>query len=457
MGTVETLNGILAQANPLDPRLSQANPILEWILIVIPLFTIVVLTASWMANERDKKWLPAFVIWGFVAKIIASLARFYMVTVIYGGGDALRYHMQGSFLANSWLAFELPMSAARGEGTAFTEVSTSLVYALYTPNMVGGFLMFAFLALLGQMLYYAAFRRAFPDSKLKLYAFGVFFLPSIVFWPASVGKDSLMLLFIGLSVYGAARLLYTYDAKSWLYLGTGLFLAAQIRPHVAAMVVLAMVLAAVLARPPQQFKAKPRRLFMIGVSGVALVLALSALASTYGVGLESGEDTQDPQEFLEFVSDRTAQGGSEISGGPITSVGDIPMGTLTVLFRPLLGEGSSPEILLSSLEGTGLLLITIWQLPAMWRNRRRLRQSPLLMMAFLYTCGFIVAFSAILNLGIMARQRVQVLPMFLALLVGLGFEKKQRKRQYAVPDTPTPVGAPTDLPEYLSGPGLPPQ
>ena len=59
----------------------------------------------------------------------------------------------------------------------------------------------------------------------------------------------------------------------------------------------------------------------------------------------------------------------------------------------------------------------------MWRNKRMLREKPYLMMCFFYTGGFIIAFSAILNLGILARQRVQMLPMFLALLVALSWDK----------------------------------
>ena len=54
------------------------------------------------------------------------------------------------------------------------------------------------------------------------------------------------------------------------------------------------------------------------------------------------------------------------------------------------------------------------------------------MFSFFYMGGFIVAFSAINNLGILARQRVQLLPMFLALLVALtwdGYKKSNGQRR----------------------------
>jgi hypothetical protein len=47
-------------------------------------------------------------------------------------------------------------------------------------------------------------------------------------------------------------------------------------------------------------------------------------------------------------------------------------------------------------------------------------------MAFFYTGGFIIGFSAILNLGLLARQRVQVLPMLFVLIAGLAWDEKKK-------------------------------
>jgi hypothetical protein len=52
----------------------------------------------------------------------------------------------------------------------------------------------------------------------------------------------------------------------------------------------------------------------------------------------------------------------------------------------------------------------------------------------LYTIGFVVAFSAIFNLGILARQRVQVLPFLLAALVGLGWGRITRPGEQSAED-----------------------
>ena len=90
-------------------------------------------------------------------------------------------------------------------------------------------------------------------------------------------------------------------------------------------------------------------------------------------------------------------------------------------------------MILSALEGTALLLLVIVKFPQMWRNKRLLRERPYLLLCFFYTGGFILGFSAVLNLGILARQRVQMLPMFLALIVALGWPEVEPDEEGAAP------------------------
>jgi hypothetical protein len=68
-------------------------------------------------------------------------------------------------------------------------------------------------------------------------------------------------------------------------------------------------------------------------------------------------------------------------------------------------------------------------------------------LAFFYTGGFIVGFSAILNHGLLARQRVQVLPMLFVLIAGLAWDetKKGSRRKKTKPEeTPESIEAEVD-------------
>lgn len=414
---------------------------IEWGIIAVVFLFLVNWISKAVPNKRDREWLPGLVMWGFGAKLMGTLFRYYMVADLYGSSDSFQYHGRGSIFARIWRSGAVPQSTAGGEGTAFTEVVTGLVYSIHTPAMRGGFLMFAFIAFIGQLLFYMAFRPWLKDKALKRYALVVLFFPSIIFWPASVGKDSLMILFIGLATLGISRLLRRVELIGLLLAGLGLYLTAEIRPHIAMMLALAAVLAFVFMKREGGSRGA-KRLIPLTVAVVGVVFTWSTFAADFEVSLQGEGETQDPAAFLDRVANQTGQGGSQVDGGVVEGIQDIPAATIKVLFRPLIHEGTSAAILLSALEGTAVLILVIWRLPTIWRNRAMLRPNPLLLLSFFYTGGFIVAFSSVLNLGIMARQRVQLLPFFLALVVAMGWPQDDEGDGEQENETSTPALTP---------------
>jgi hypothetical protein len=341
----------------------------------------------------------------------------------------------------------VPVSQSSQPGTAFTEIATGFIFAPYTPSMLGGFIIFALIAFTGMLLFFLAGRHWLAGYQLKMYALAVLFAPSLVFWPSSIGKDALMVFFLGLAAYGASRLLKFYQFSSLLLIAPGIYLASQIRSHVAAVMAIAIALAALLGKPPKKYEKSGKRGVMILLCLAGAVGAVALFSTTFGVTVDGGSGTTDPEQFLSDVSDQTATGGSEVEGGAVGSPAQLPGAIIKVLYRPLIYEAGNAQALLSALEGTALLAITIWNLPAMWRNKRRLREKPYLLLAFFYTGGFIVGFSAILNLGLLARQRVQVLPMLFVLIAGLAWDetKKGSRRKKTKPEeTPESIEAEVD-------------
>ena len=395
--------------------------IVEAMILGVVLLMIVSWVGKTISRDDDRDWLQRFIVWGFIAKLVGAGARYWMVTGLYETGDSLAYHEIGQLFARQWRSLVVPISDASSPGTAFTEVVTGFIYAIYTPTLLGGFLMFATLSFIGQILFYSAFRPWMSPDKKKLYALAVFFFPSLVFWPSSVGKDALMVLFLGLAAYGCSVLLRTYRVSSVLLIAPGLYLASGIRPHVAGILGIALVLAVFFGKSPPAFRGSPKRAVMLLVAVVGAVAVLAAFGTTFNVSVEGGGGSQDLNTLLSDVSEQTGQGGSEIEGGAISSPSQLPLAVITVLFRPLIHEGTSAQVLASALEGTALLALIIWKLPTMWRNKRLLRERAYILLCFFYTGGFVIGFSAVLNLGILARQRVQVLPFFLAAIVALGW------------------------------------
>jgi hypothetical protein len=388
--------------------------------VVAIIATSLFLLFSWvgvrMATSVDATWLPKAVALAFLVKLAASSLRYGMVKYIYGFGDAFSYHAAGTTLADVWRTFEVPLVEGRSAGTRFIELLTSLLYAPHVPHMLGGFFLFAGIAFGGQLLLYSAFRRALPRGPLKFYAAFVFLIPTLSFWPSSIGKDSVMLFAIGLTAWATAGLLESYRTKHYLWAGAGIGLSAAIRPHMAGLLIISVGAAMFFAKAPKGAAAKGRRMLLLGATAFSVILVATLTADTFGIDLAL--DDLDP--LVADIERRTGQGGSAIAGGAVAAVGDLPAAFIRTLFRPLPMDANNAQAMVSAIEGTFMLGVFIWQFPSMIKGIPTLRRRPFLLFSLIYSIGFVVAFSAILNYGILARQRSQVMGLVLVLILGLG-------------------------------------
>jgi hypothetical protein len=392
--------------------------------IVLFFFVVMAVTGTMMASPKDRAWLPAVVIGGYIAKLLGSTARYLVLEIAYNGkGDAVGYHGAGLELSAVWRSFQVPSSVER-IGTDVLEAITGLLYVPYQPSMLGGFFIFASVSFFGQLLLYAAFRHSFAARHLKWYAGLIFFWPTMVYWPSSIGKEAMMILWIGVTAYGVARLLKSYHPGWVAVIVIGLVGGGIIRVHMSLLLAGSLVVALLVGKAPAVKGARFRRIALLGTAAIGLVFVAVFTAADFGVDLTAVASaeaaTDEVGNVLSGVADQTDKGGSAVEGGAVTSPLDLPEAILRVLFRPLPNEATTFLLLASSVEGTLLLAVFLFRLPRILRNLFRSRRTPYAIFAFVYTGGFIIAFSAILNLGILARQRSQVIPFFLALLVVWG-------------------------------------
>jgi hypothetical protein len=388
------------------------------VLLVLVLSAIALPLASRLGTELDP-WMwwvgPA----AYVAKLLGAGGRYAVLFGAYeGSGDAVRYHNNGIRLAEIWRSFSIPpIGGGSGAGTQFVDSITGLVYAVHQPNMLGGFFIFATFGFLGQLLFYATFRRAVPGGKLPLYALLVLFLPALIFWPSSIGKEALMLLFLGVATYGLTRAFEAYG-PGWLLLAAmGLAGAGMVRPHVAALLAGSFAVAAIFGRGHWLGAVAIRRGIVILMAIVLLGVTIVLVGDRFNL---TSPDDIDP--FVNEIGRRTDQGGSAVSGGAVASPAQLPAAALRVLFRPLPHEANNLQSLASAAENVALLGLILWRLPWMIRRFANLR-NPFVLMSATFTLGFVVAFSTIVNLGILTRQRAQVLPFLLAVVVALGWDE----------------------------------
>ncbi len=349
-----------------------------------------------------------------ILKLTGSLVRYFVVFSVYGGNDSVAYHNWGAQLAplirNGDFAVQIP---TRLIGTGFIEVATAWLYAVTSPTIVGGYLVYSWLGFWGLYLFYRAFRMAVPDGDHRRYALLVFFLPSLLFWSSSIGKEAWMTFTLGITAYGVGKLL-SYRRGGIPVMILGLVGTLMVRPHVSLVVFFALFGAFIL-RPPRRANitsplAKVGGLVLLCIVGVVV---LSQVQSFFGVNkLDSGA----VESVLNRTTTQSSQGGSEFRAEPVSGPLGFVSATLAVVFRPWPYEAHNLMSLVASMEGVFLLILFLGSFRRFAALPRALIKTPYVTFALVFCIGFIFVFASIGNFGILVRQRVQLYPFLLVLL-----------------------------------------
>jgi hypothetical protein len=89
-----------------------------------------------VSREKDP-FVARVILLGFVAKLVGTAARYWMITDLYGRGDALRYLGNGTEIAAGLRAGNLPENAW-ATGTPSMDFLAGVVFAVTQPRMLTG-------------------------------------------------------------------------------------------------------------------------------------------------------------------------------------------------------------------------------------------------------------------------------------------------------------------------------
>ena len=156
------------------------------------------------------------------------------------------------------------------------------------------------------------------------------------------------------------------------------------------------------------------RIALFGALFVMFIFLASSTAQFFGV---ASLNTETINQTLADAEGRTTEAGSRFT--PVNATNNpalLPLAFVTVLFRPLPIEATSGVAAASALEGVFLIYLTVKSLRRLRSLPRSMRRYPFVAYCVGIVFTFVYAFSAFSNFGILARQRCQVLPFYLALL-----------------------------------------
>ncbi|MEM9606447.1 MAG: hypothetical protein AAGA99_03425 [Actinomycetota bacterium] len=410
-------------------------------LVVTPVLVLLTLPLARAAGQACPRFdAGSLVMLGLGAKLLGVQARYYTIEGVYNGlGDSTSYDTWGRELAQQFIELDFTAELQRSLlGTGFLRYLSGLVYVVVGSHQFAAFCVFGFFAFFGVYLMFRAVVLALPEANHLRYGLLVFLWPSLLFWPASVGKESWMLMCLGIAVYGAARV-FMIRPGGFLILGLGLGGMVLVRPHVAILVGAAIVPAYLLRRGGGLGPIGPAAKFIgLGVLMVGFALIAAQAERFFGFD-ELSADTFN--ETLEQTQAQTTQGGSAYDPVVVRSPIDYPWAVVTVLVRPFPTEADNGQMLFTSLESFVLLTLLVLSIPRLGSIPRLASRRTFIIFAVVYVAMFCFAFAAMGNFGILARQRVQMLPVLFSLLV-LPLASRSDEVEAAVDEPGDPI---TDL------------
>lgn len=383
-------------------------------LAIIPVIVAInLLLIARVLRRNTEPWLPWVLLVGFFLKMLGTFGRYYVAYVVYSGfADAERYNVYASYQHKVWRQGDIVWDLAGNQGTQVMELITTAVYTFIGGSPLAGFFVFASFAFWGAYLLYRAFCLGFPGGDHKRYALLVFLMPSMLYWPSSIGKESWLMLFVGITAYGAAR--YFTDRRGALrWLAIGALGIGLVRPHVAVLIFAALFVAQLFRPSRGTVSGVLKKFGGIAIMGVAAVVLVRSSAGFLGIDDISAQAVT---ETIDYRSDLTAQGGSEFTPVPLTDLFGIPMAFITWLFRPFPFEAANLQMLLQSLEGVLILTLTVLGWRRLKQLPRLLITDPFVMFVVVFFIAYVLAFAGFGNFGILARQRVLMLPFVFMLL-----------------------------------------
>jgi len=344
----------------------------------------------------------------------------------HGVADWLRYTHQGALLSDNWRNLQFTAQGTgigRIVGDGAVSVYGAITMTVVGPNLLASFFVSSFVAFVGCVFFYLAFKVTFPDADRGRYAVLVFLFPSILFWTADVSKESSMLFALGLLAYGMALIL-SGRALGYVYAIVGGALALVIRPDEAVILVVAFALAMIVRGLFRQGRAiRPIRIVAAAVVVTVFVVLTGIEASHFLHQATGGAGLGGTLNQVSANNQGTGAGfGSSAvpySSNPLY----YPRDVYTVLFDPLPVTARSITQLAAAAENTLILVVIFLSLRQLRCLFRASPLRPYVLVCFLYSVVFIYAFAALGNLGLITRERTLLLPfMFVLLAIPVGPE-----------------------------------
>lgn len=424
-------------------------------------------------NPLTKKYfIPALSVKFLGAISLGLIYQFY-----YGGGDTFNYYLHTKIIYQAFGdSFATGLKILTTNGTyepsivkytgqmfwwqpnstemfvvKFATILSLLCFDTYT--VIG--LLFALISFSGMWAMYLTFLRIYPLVYKKV-AIAVLFLPSVFFWGSGFMKDSLCIGALGWIFYG---FYHFFIAKK------NLALAVLLGTLGSYIIVSTKIYILLSFTPPALFwifnennariKSASVRLllkpfFLVAGATIAYVAATGLTAGDERFDVDKiGERSKITQEYLsEYVVSGSAYNIGELDGSLGSIVKVAPQAIIVALFRPFLFEARNPVMLLSALEATLFLYLTLSLIykTGFFNTLKLISSEPILTFCFLFSIIMAVGVGTTSgNFGTLVRYKIPLMPFYLSALYIMQHKAQsaRRKSQRPIPSVRRRIASPT--------------
>ncbi|MGZ4056488.1 MAG: hypothetical protein ACXVPM_16370, partial [Bacteroidia bacterium] len=313
------------------------------------------------------------------------------------------------------------------------------IYYLSCKSFIVSSIILAWICYTGIWRLFLLFNKEFPQIQKQL-AISILFIPSVVFWGSGLLKDTITLSAVGWYTFYFYYFFIQkkYKVSSAIYIFISAFLLIAIKPYI----LFALLPGSILWLSNERLKRIQNKVLRSLAApffiSIGIGLGFFVLTQMGGVlGVYSVDKVLDKAVASNFDQKQDYYGGNSFDIGDFepTLPGVLSKAHLAIaatLFRPYLWDAKNPVMLLSALENTYILLLTIFLLIRLkfLGFFSLIGENPLLLFSVMFSLFF--AFSvglATSNFGSLVRLKIPCIPFFVSSLFVLKYLYDQKRKK----------------------------
>lgn len=388
---------------------------------------------------------------GLSAKLVGAIAICFIYIFYYKGGDTIGY-FESSILLTKLAAYDFQtylkiMAGDLSLKNLYVMIlkdlccpdyykdpqSFSVVRAVSPFVFLGSFsyistsLIFSFLSYAGIWRLFLLFNELYPNMEKK-FVIAILYMPSLIFWGSGILKDTITF---------SAACLFTYSiyntfikkhkrVKNATMLILSSFALITVKPYIFV----ALLPGAAIWLSFSRISSIKNAVIKFTIAPLIILIALAGTTSIMGAlggslgSYNSVESALNKAVLTKNDLTRDAYGKNSFDIGTydasVTGIlSKFPQAVVAGLFRPFLWDVSNPVMLISAIENTFLILLTLRVLLKLGPINffSFIFKEPLLIFSFVFAIFF--SFSVGLttaNFGALVRYKIPALPFYLCTL-----------------------------------------